>query len=67
MSTDITKLQLTADQQNNLLLAGTAIQQLQAHIGQLERAGLPTAKLKEQLQKAEQLRLGMLREFGTSR
>jgi hypothetical protein len=63
--TDIPKLQLTADQQQQLLDAGKNIQTLRVHIEQLKRAGLPVENLQTQLNKAEALRLGMLREFGT--
>lgn len=62
---DVPNINLTATQQQQLLDAGNAVIALQTHLDRLQRAGVDVTSLRAQLTKAEQLRQGLLREFGT--
>jgi hypothetical protein len=55
----------TGQQQSDLLAAGKATEQLKVYIQQLQRAGVDVTSLQAQLNKAEALKNGLLREFGT--
>lgn len=60
-------IRLTQEEEEQLQAAGQQIAALRKTIQQMKRAGLDVTAEEEQLEYAENLRKGFLREFGTSR
>ena len=66
MATDPNDIRLTPQQTATLTAAAPRVHALRQVLERAKRAGLPVEELDQELNRQDQLRAGMLREFGPS-